>query len=1000
MKKLIALVLSLVLCVSMIPAAIATEGSVPATGVYFALENGLPAGDRIQGEENQDNVPIYEGLVYSPDEAFTFYYYDNDGTDAAALTLSDNGGNRDAKESGGFADVAITPLGTDGKLWQVSFTPTKFAEFNLDFMFNSGNNGHNVLFCFCPNTPDVPAPPTYATGFYLDTENNGPKGDAITGYRAEENSPWGYWDISYDSSEEKVLYYYDTEASDLSLRSTPDECSAVVDLVADHFWKITFRAPEAGYGNFTMDIGTGDGGFPVSFVDSFVPAYATGFYLDTENSGPKGDAITGSRPDANGPWGYWDVPYDSSERTVLYYYDGDASDVGILSKPDGFAVSVSAVDNHFWEITIYAPHDGYGPFALDIGAGNSNFPVYFTDNFSPSYEPGLYYRPIRGVEIDRPDVDKNAPYSFAPLVMSPYFERFDRAFYFYDGNEFTPVEVGFDSDLTVDPVGFDNRPGWYLFAAYDFCDGKIFYDDDSTQTTYYLDVSTRLPDLAFYADDTVSEENFRMYTIAEENTSSSYKFSKTLTLLPKDPDFSFGLGPGSNIDLEFTCFQRQYQSNGTEDDEIPYTDFDLTWEAGHNGAREYIEVTLYTNDSDILFHLDGYLPVPGDDPIWLYGSYVNILAPVEENGAAADTSLIFHANSQGNFAAAKFLPKHLFEELAALGRSVTIGHEQFPGNITLDKDVVDSIADESKPVSFCMTADAATAEEESLIEEALKTDETALDVLDLKLYFGSESKHELGGKATIQYNADLTKGTQVRVYYLNDAGELERMDAKYQNGNIIFTTSHFSKFLLVTAPAASSRPDPDPAPSRPSSSTSKPAKPADPPKPAAAKFADVAEGYWAKSAIDWAAEKGYVTGTSDTAFSPESNISRQQIWMMLSRVSGVNAKTMAAAKDWAMAAGITDGTNPGTSVTRQQLVTLLYRYAVLMGYDVSVGENTNILSYDDAFSVSEYAIPAFQWACGAGVINGTTESTLSPLGTATRAQFAVMLQRFCEKVVK
>ena len=95
-----------------------------------------------------------------------------------------------------------------------------------------------------------------------------------------------------------------------------------------------------------------------------------------------------------------------------------------------------------------------------------------------------------------------------------------------------------------------------------------------------------------------------------------------------------------------------------------------------------------------------------------------------------------------------------------------------------------------------------------------------------------------------------------------------------------------------------------------------------------------------------------------------------------------------------------DGSNPGQAVTRQQLVTLLYRYAVLMGYDVSVGEDTNILSYDDVSSVSEYAIPAFQWACGAGVVNGTSNSTLSPLGTASRAQFAVMLQRFCEKVVK
>ena len=177
-------------------------------------------------------------------------------------------------------------------------------------------------------------------------------------------------------------------------------------------------------------------------------------------------------------------------------------------------------------------------------------------------------------------------------------------------------------------------------------------------------------------------------------------------------------------------------------------------------------------------------------------------------------------------------------------------------------------------------------------------------------------------------------------------------------------------------------------------------KPTEPEKPAAPDFADVPEDYWAKNAIDWAAEQGYVNGTSDTGFSPESNISRQQIWMILSRVNGVGAETMEEAAKWVEEQGISDGSNPGQAVTRQQLVTLLYRYAVLMGYDVSVGEDTNILSYDDASSVSEYAIPAFQWACGAGVVNGTSNRTLSPLGTASRAQFAVMLQRFCEKVVK
>ena len=77
-----------------------------------------------------------------------------------------------------------------------------------------------------------------------------------------------------------------------------------------------------------------------------------------------------------------------------------------------------------------------------------------------------------------------------------------------------------------------------------------------------------------------------------------------------------------------------------------------------------------------------------------------------------------------------------------------------------------------------------------------------------------------------------------------------------------------------------------------------------------------------------------------------------------------------------------------------------YRYAQEQGYDVSVGENTNILSYTDVGSLGEYAIPAMQWAVGAGIINGTGDgSTLTPQGQATRAQTAVMLMRFCEEYV-
>ena len=89
--------------------------------------------------------------------------------------------------------------------------------------------------------------------------------------------------------------------------------------------------------------------------------------------------------------------------------------------------------------------------------------------------------------------------------------------------------------------------------------------------------------------------------------------------------------------------------------------------------------------------------------------------------------------------------------------------------------------------------------------------------------------------------------------------------------------------------------------------------------------------------------------------------------------------------------------DPESAISRQQLASVLYLYAQFKGYDVSVGEETNILSYDDAFDVSEYAIPAMQYVIGAGIINGKTSSTVNPEDNATRAEIAVILHRFIEK---
>ena len=180
-------------------------------------------------------------------------------------------------------------------------------------------------------------------------------------------------------------------------------------------------------------------------------------------------------------------------------------------------------------------------------------------------------------------------------------------------------------------------------------------------------------------------------------------------------------------------------------------------------------------------------------------------------------------------------------------------------------------------------------------------------------------------------------------------------------------------------------------------------------------FADAPTGYWAYDAILYVYDNGLMAGTSDTTFAPDDTTSRSMIVTILYRLEGEpvvdDAMDFAdVAGDawytdavlWAAGEGIVGGYGDGLfgsddPVTREQLAAILYRYAVYKGYDVSIGEDTNLLSYTDFADLSEYAIPAMQWACGAGIVNGTSESTLTPQGEATRAQVAVMLERFCEQ---
>ena len=107
---------------------------------------------------------------------------------------------------------------------------------------------------------------------------------------------------------------------------------------------------------------------------------------------------------------------------------------------------------------------------------------------------------------------------------------------------------------------------------------------------------------------------------------------------------------------------------------------------------------------------------------------------------------------------------------------------------------------------------------------------------------------------------------------------------------------------------------------------------------------------------------------------------------------------------WANSAGVVLGYGNGKfgtndPITREQMAAMLYRYAQNKGYDVSMGDNINLHAYTDSDQLSHWAVPAMQWACGAGIIAGTSKTTLSPQGSATRAQAAVMFMRLHEKYV-
>lgn len=180
------------------------------------------------------------------------------------------------------------------------------------------------------------------------------------------------------------------------------------------------------------------------------------------------------------------------------------------------------------------------------------------------------------------------------------------------------------------------------------------------------------------------------------------------------------------------------------------------------------------------------------------------------------------------------------------------------------------------------------------------------------------------------------------------------------------------------------KPAPDPEPETPAE-----------PEPRPMPFTDVKEGDWFFGAVQYVYGEGIMGGDgSESTFNPHGRMTRAMVWTVLGRlsgadVSGTGSGWYAKAQAWAISAGVSDGTNPDGSITREELVTMLWRYA---GNPVA---QADLSAFSDGAAVSNWAEGAVQWAVSTGLLQGDG-GRLNPGGSATRAEVATILMRYCE----